>query len=110
MGKMEVFQMDSEGAGWTPIEELSVGDKVELELAIVSGKVQLLCVSCGVPVPSGMGHSYCERHKPKAKYCDRCDCEMIVDSLYCSHCFTGRGEKKPDGRWYHIPEETPTCK
>jgi hypothetical protein len=66
MGYCEIFQMTPDGAGWTNLDDLSIGDKVELELALMTEpKVQLLCVVCLVPVPSGMGHSYCETHKPK---------------------------------------------
>lgn len=66
MGYLEVFQMDNEGAGWVSLDELSIGDKMEIELSLMSNTpaVQLLCVVCLIPIASGQGHSYCERHKP----------------------------------------------
>ena len=111
MSEMEIFVMNEKGAGWTPLSQLAFADRVELDLAVRSTtSVQLLCVVCGVNVPSGMGHSYCVRHKPVAKYCDTCDCEMMVDALYCSHCFTGRIGTTPTGERYHIPNDTPRCR
>lgn len=65
MGYVEVFQMDNEGAGWVSLDELSIGDKIELELALATNApTQLLCVVCLVPIASGQGHCYCDRHKP----------------------------------------------
>lgn len=110
MSEMEVFTMSENGAGWVPLSELSLADRVELDLAVVATpRVQLLCVVCGVPVASGMGHSYCVRHKPAAKYCDTCGCELMVDALYCLHCFTGRIGTTPTGERYHIPTDAPRC-
>jgi len=63
MGYLEVFEMNSNGAGWVDVNELPIGDvmELEIELATSAPAVQLLCVSCLVPIPSGMGHSFCNR-------------------------------------------------
>jgi hypothetical protein len=64
MGYVEVFQMDNEGAGWVSLDALSIGDKVEIELSLMSNPVvQLLCPVCLVPVASGQGTSLCESHR-----------------------------------------------
>lgn len=63
MGYLEVFEMNSNGAGWVDVNELPIGDvmELEIELATSTPTVQLLCAMCLVPIPSGMGHSFCNR-------------------------------------------------
>lgn len=64
MDSLQVFTMDNDGAGWVPLDSLPFADKVELQLALdTNAPMQLLCVVCLVPIPSGMGHCYCDKHK-----------------------------------------------
>ena len=64
MSDLQVFQMDNNGAGWVSFDSLPFADKVELQLALdTNAPSQLLCVVCLVPIPSGLGHCYCDKHK-----------------------------------------------
>lgn len=72
MGYIEVFTMDENGTGWKDLSELSLDEQiaVEVEVALAlnnMSKVSLACVTCHIPIPSGMGHCYCDKHVP-AKY------------------------------------------
>ena len=64
MSYLEIFEMNSNGAGWVDVNELPIGDvmAIEIELATQPTTAQLLCVVCLVPIPSGMGHSFCANH------------------------------------------------
>lgn len=63
MGYIEIFEMNENGAGFTNIDEMSFGDKVELELALTTpNAVQVACVICFTAIPSGTGNT-CTPHK-----------------------------------------------
>lgn len=106
MSDLEIFEMNSEGAGWVP---LSLADKVSIEIDLATkAEVKLLCITCSVPVPDGMGHSYCERHLPNYPACTLCGCSMM-GALYCRHCFTGVMKTSPSGERYHDTYPVPRC-
>ena len=71
MGYIEIFSMDENGAGWKDLSELTADERVSLEVDVdlallgLNGEIGLLCFTCLKPIPSGMGHSFCEQHKPK---------------------------------------------
>jgi hypothetical protein len=65
MGYLEMFEMNENGAGWVSFESVSFADKVELQLGLDTNNYTLACVVCLVPIKSGMGHSYCDRHNPR---------------------------------------------
>lgn len=99
MGFIEIISMNEDGVTVKNLSELTESERLDLELDIVTGNVGgLLCVTCYKPIPSGMGHSYCEAHKPNFKSCEECNKEMT--GLYCFHCYTGRILTSPSGERY----------
>lgn len=60
MSKMKIFLMDENGAGWASVDSLSVGDKVELEMAMAFGEIQNACHICLTPIGKG---NACETHR-----------------------------------------------
>lgn len=60
MAKVEIFEMSELGAGWTDVQNLAVGDKVELEMALAFGEIQNACHICLTPI--GRGNA-CETHR-----------------------------------------------
>ncbi len=63
MGYIEIFEMNSNGAGWTNLGDLPIGDVIEMEFELSTNpSVQLLCAFCLVPIPTGSG-SACGKHK-----------------------------------------------
>lgn len=63
MGYIKNFVMDNQGAGWKTFDELTENEKLDLELALLdSSSVQVACVICFKPIPSGTGNA-CEPHK-----------------------------------------------
>jgi hypothetical protein len=63
MGYLEIFEMNENGAGWVNVNDLPLGEvmAIEIELATQPTTAQLLCAMCLTPIPSGMGHSFCDR-------------------------------------------------
>ena len=103
MGFVEIISFDENGVTKKNLNELSFDERLSLEVDVdlaLAGleKTQLLCVTCYKPIPSGLGHSYCETHKPNFKSCELCNQEMR--GLYCIHCFTGRILTTPSGEKY----------
>ena len=63
MGYIKNFVMDNQGAGWKSFDELTNDEKLDLELALLdSNSVQVACVICFKPIPSGTGNT-CEPHR-----------------------------------------------
>jgi hypothetical protein len=64
MSKLEIFEMNSNGAGWVDVNELPIGEIIEMEIELSTSNpiVQMLCWNCLVPIPSGTGNA-CENHK-----------------------------------------------
>jgi hypothetical protein len=61
MGYLEIFEMNSEGAGWVSLENASADTKLDLELAILTNApMQMLCFKCHTPIPKG---NVCVKHK-----------------------------------------------
>jgi hypothetical protein len=61
MGYLEVFEMNSNGAGWVSLENASADTKLDLELAILTNApMQMLCFKCHTPIPKG---NVCVAHK-----------------------------------------------
>ena len=61
MGYLEIFEMNSEGAGWVSLENASADTKLDLELAILTNApMQMLCFKCHTPIPKG---NVCVNHK-----------------------------------------------
>ena len=61
MGYLEIFEMNSEGAGWVSLENASADTKLDLELAILTdAPMQMLCFKCHTPIPRG---NVCVNHK-----------------------------------------------
>lgn len=61
MGYLEIFEMNSEGAGWVSLENASADTKLDLELAILTNApMQMLCFKCHTPIPRG---NVCVNHK-----------------------------------------------
>jgi hypothetical protein len=61
MGYIEIFEMNSNGAGWTALENASADTKLDLELAILTNApMQMLCFKCHTPIPKG---NVCASHK-----------------------------------------------
>jgi hypothetical protein len=64
MSYLEIFEMNSNGAGWINVDDLPMGDvmAIEIELATQKPAVQMLCWNCLAPIPSGTGNA-CNKHK-----------------------------------------------
>jgi hypothetical protein len=61
MGYLEIFEMNSNGAGWVSLENASADTKLDLELAILTNApMQMLCFKCHTPIPKG---NVCVAHK-----------------------------------------------
>ena len=61
MSELEIFRLDEKGAGWVPLSEATVSEKLELELAITfNAPMQMLCFKCHTPIPKG---NVCVNHK-----------------------------------------------
>ena len=70
MGYIEIISFDENGVTKKNFDELTPDEKLSLEVDVdlaLNGfeKIQLLCFTCFIPIPSGLGHSFCEKHKPK---------------------------------------------
>ena len=64
MGFIEIINLDENGVSRTDISELSFADSVELELALATpNAIQIACVICFCPIPSGTGNNTCEAHR-----------------------------------------------
>ena len=58
---IEVFEMNSNGAGWVLLENASANTKLDLELAILTNaEMKMLCFKCHVEIPRG---NVCVNHK-----------------------------------------------
>jgi hypothetical protein len=71
MGFIEIITIDEDGVTKKNFDELTEDEKLSLEVDVdlaLNGfeKVQLLCVVCLVPIQSGLGHCYCDKHLPKS--------------------------------------------
>ena len=61
MATLEIFEMNSNGAGWVSLENASVDTKLDLELAILTkAEIKMLCFKCHVEIPRG---NVCVNHK-----------------------------------------------
>ena len=61
MGYIEVFEMNSNGAGWVDLENASTSTLLDLELAILTkAEMKMLCFKCHVEIPRG---NVCINHK-----------------------------------------------
>ena len=108
MSEMEVLVMNTDGVGWVPLSELPIGERIALEIDIATTtEYKINCVVCGKGIRSGMGHSYCDAHKPNFPKCESCGCEKI--GLYCSDCYTGRIATSPSGERYWVAYDVPRC-
>lgn len=56
-----MISLDETGVTVSPIEQISIGDEIEILFALP--QATLACVVCLAPVQSGLGHSFCPRHK-----------------------------------------------
>lgn len=64
MGYLEVFEMNESGAGWVDVNDLPIGDVMAIEIELATNPkpvATLLCAMCLTPIPSGMGHSFCNK-------------------------------------------------
>lgn len=60
---LEIFRIDENGAGWVSLENATISEKLDLELALATNaEWQLSCYTCHIPIPDGFG-PYCEKHK-----------------------------------------------
>ncbi len=58
---IEIFEMNSNGAGWVSLESASADTKLDLELAILTkAEMKMLCFKCHVEIPRG---NVCVNHK-----------------------------------------------
>jgi hypothetical protein len=61
MSNVEIFRMDTNGAGWVDIESATTAELLDLELAITfNAPMQMLCFKCHTPIPKG---NVCASHK-----------------------------------------------
>jgi len=64
MGYLTFTEITPEGVTTKDVSEISIGDEIETLMALEAGNFSLACVVCLTPVQSGLGHSYCPKHKP----------------------------------------------
>ena len=64
MGYLNFIEITPEGVTTKDVSEISIGDEIETLMALEQKAYTLCCVECFIPIPSGMGHCYCEKHKP----------------------------------------------
>ena len=58
---IEIFEMNSNGAGWVSLENASADTKLDLELALLTmSEVKMLCFTSHVEIPRG---NVCVHHK-----------------------------------------------
>jgi hypothetical protein len=51
---LEIFRIDENGAGWVSLENATVSEKLDLELAITTNaEMQMNCYWCHKPIPRG---------------------------------------------------------
>jgi len=86
MATLEIFEMNSNGAGWVSLENASTSTKLDLELALLTkAEVKMLCYVCHVEIEKG---NACVKHnKINVRTCQIC--ELAHEGLYCTNCFTG---------------------
>ena len=59
MATLEIFEMNSKGAGWVALENST--KKLDIELAILTkSEMKMLCFKCHVEIPRG---NVCVNHK-----------------------------------------------
>lgn len=59
MATLEIFEMNSNGAGWVALENST--KKLDIELAILTkSEMKMLCFKCHVEIPRG---NVCVNHK-----------------------------------------------
>ena len=63
MGYLTFTDITADGVTTKDISEISIGDEIETLMALEAGAFTLACVVCLTPVQSGLGHSFCPRHK-----------------------------------------------
>lgn len=73
MAKLEIFQMNENGAGWTALENLSASEKLDLEWALANHRSSNIKAR--------------RLDTPKVRTCQIC--ELAHEGLYCVNCFTG---------------------
>jgi hypothetical protein len=61
MGYLEFTEITADGVTTKDISEISIGDEIEILFALP--QATLACFVCLAPVQSGLGHSFCPRHK-----------------------------------------------
>lgn len=112
MSTIEIFRINENGAGWVSLDEATVSEKLELELAILTNaEMKVLCHVCHIEIPAGTGNA-CAKHT-QINVCKVC--ELPHDGLYCSNCFDGTRvnvSKKQNGfRFAKVIRLNPTtCK
>jgi hypothetical protein len=63
MGYLEIFEMNSEGAGWVSLENASADTKLDLELALLTkAEMKMFCFVCHTEISRG---NVCVNHKNK---------------------------------------------
>jgi len=73
MAKLEIFEMNENGAGWVSLENASDSTKLDLEWALADYKNVDIKVR--------------RLDNPKVRTCQIC--ELAHEGLYCFNCFTG---------------------
>ena len=57
---IEIFEMNSNGAGWVSLENASSSTKLDLELGLMTKQFTMLCFVCHKEIAKG---NVCENHK-----------------------------------------------
>ena len=61
MADLEIFEMNSNGAGWVSLENASASTKLDLELALLTkAEMKMLCFVCHKEIAKG---NVCVNHK-----------------------------------------------
>lgn len=64
MGYIEFIDFDEDGVTVTPWDKATAEMKLDAEISMFQGDIQVLCFDCYKPIPSGTG-AYCDTHRPK---------------------------------------------
>mgnify|MGYP003340339122 CR=1 FL=1 len=60
MGFVTITRLTPDGVATVPLSEATDSERMNLDLSMTLGRVEMLCVWCSAPLPRG---NACERHR-----------------------------------------------
>ena len=62
MAELKFTKIDENGVSEKTLDELTLDERLDVELGVMLGVSHLLCATCLVAIPKGTGF-FCDRHK-----------------------------------------------